>query len=83
MSCVCYVYPLLKPKHTVRELFIRLLRHIRIIWISVMAVEKFHDVKAAAIHIEVDIPLLKIPLNIFLLAADESIVSITDAKSIC
>ena len=54
------LYFFLKPKHPVRKLFVHRSSHIRVVRVWMMAVEKLHDVEAAAIHVEVDIPLLEI-----------------------
>lgn len=54
-------HSLLESEHTVvRELLIRLLPCIRIIWIGMVAVVELHDMKAAAIHVEVNVPLLEV-----------------------
>ena len=50
----------LKPKHTIRELFIHLLFGIRIVGIGMVRIEKLDDMETAAIHIEMDVPLLKV-----------------------
>ena len=55
-----FLFPFLKPKHPVRELLINLIGHLRIVRIGMMAVVKIHDVEAAPIHIEMDVPFLKI-----------------------
>ena len=41
-------------------MFIHLFNHVRIIGIGMMAVEELHDMEAAPVHIEVDVPLLEI-----------------------
>ena len=55
-----YVHPLFKPKHPVRELFVHRSSHIRVVRVWMVAVEELHEVKAAAVHIEMDVPLLEI-----------------------
>ena len=52
-------HPFFKSEHSLRKLLIHLLGRIWIVRIRMMAVEKLHDVEAAAVHIEVDIPLFK------------------------
>ena len=54
------IHPLLKPEHTLRELLVNMLRQFRIIRVWVVAVIEFHNMKAAAVHIEMYIPLFKI-----------------------
>ena len=54
------LHSLLKPEHSLRKLLVHLLCRIGIIGIRMMAVIELHDMKAAAVHIEMDIPLLKI-----------------------
>ena len=54
------VHPLFKPKHAVRELFIHLLPGIGIVGIGMVAVVELHDMKPAAINVEVNIALLEI-----------------------
>ena len=54
-------HSLFKPEHTIRKLIVCLLfRHIRVIRIRMVTVEKLYDMKAAAVHIEVDVSLFKI-----------------------
>ena len=60
LGCLISLHPLLKPKHSLRELLVHLFCRVRIVWIRMMAVIKLHDMEAAAVHIEMDIPLLKI-----------------------
>ena len=54
------VHPLFKPEHPVRELIVHRSSHIRVVRVWMVAVEELHDVKAAAVHIEMDVPLLKV-----------------------
>ena len=56
----CLFQPLLKPEHSIRELLIHFLPCIRIVWIRMVAVVELHDMKPAAVDIEMDIPLLKV-----------------------
>lgn len=52
---------LFKPKHSVRELFVRSFgTHFRIVWIGVIFIKKLHDVKAATIDIKMNVSLLEI-----------------------
>ena len=60
MSQSLLIHHLLKPGHTLRKPFINMLRHFRIIRVWVVAVIEFHNMKAAAIDIEMYIPLFKI-----------------------
>ena len=60
MSHSLFIYPLLKSEHTIRKLLIYMLRHFRIVRIRMVTVIKFHNMKTAAIDIEMDIPLFKI-----------------------
>ena len=60
MSHLLFIHHLLKPEHTIRKLLVYMLRHFRIIGIGVVTVIKFHNMKTAAIDIEMDIPLFKI-----------------------
>ena len=55
-----FIHPLLKPEHTLRELLVYMLRQFRIIRVWVVAVIEFHNMKAAAVHIKMNIPLFKI-----------------------
>ena len=54
------LHPLLKPKHSLRELLIHLRCHIGIVRVRMAAVKELHDMEAAAIDVEVDVPLLEI-----------------------
>ena len=54
------IHPLLKPEHTLRKLLVNMLRQFRIIRVGMITVIEFHDMKAAAIDIEMYIPLFKI-----------------------
>ncbi len=50
----------LKPKHTVRKLFIDLFSHLRVIGVGMMAVKELHDMETTSVDVEVDISLLKV-----------------------
>ena len=57
----CLFDYLLKAKHSIRELFLNVLRNcISLIWICMEFVEKFDNVKATSIDVKVDIVLFKI-----------------------
>ena len=53
-------HPLLKPEHAIWKLLIYLLCSIRIIRIRMMTIEELHNMKPAAINVEVNIAFFKV-----------------------
>ena len=53
-------YPLFKPEHSLRELLVYMLCHIGIVRVGVVRIIELHNMKPAAIHIEMNIALFKI-----------------------
>ena len=58
-------YSFFEPEHPGRKLFIHLFCRIRITGPGMMAVEEFHDVEPAAVHVKMDIPLFEIGRDCF------------------
>ena len=56
---------LYKTEHAIRKLFVSLHCHVRIVRIRVMTVEKFNDMKPAAVDIKMNIAFFKIRRNGF------------------
>ncbi len=57
---ICLFDFLYKTKHTIRKLLVSLFGHFRIVGIGMVAVEKLHDMKPAAVDVKMYIAFLKI-----------------------